>query len=399
MECVFHHSSRQFNYRGSWREILKQLLEKSIRKGRETNPDPDTNPVDSLESYYSFIDRVVKALPWEISPHKEYSSLYTSIDQGMGCLYFICNQPLEELEDKGYFHNSLQYHEPFRSWWIKMLSGYGQFLNTEDSWNDEYYENVKKDPAFDLQGNTYEDPWSWICFNDFFARRLSDPSVRPIDGKDDPSVVVSPADSKPQGFWQIDDTGRIIAEIGEENGISIKTGKLTDIDALLDGSEYAEKFYGGTITHTFLDITDYHRYHFPVSGTVKEVRIIAQDDAAGGVIVWDEKNKCYYEYFSETIGWQSIETRGLVVVEIEGGGYAAILPVGMCQVSSVNFEESVVNGAEVKKGDPLGFFLFGGSDVIMIFSEDAGFNMTAEAGKHVLMGNEIGRLERSDSGE
>ena len=38
---------------------LKQLLEKSIRKARETNPDPDTNPVDSLESYYSFIDRVV----------------------------------------------------------------------------------------------------------------------------------------------------------------------------------------------------------------------------------------------------------------------------------------------------------------------------------------------------
>lgn len=48
----------------------------------------------------------------------------------------------------------------------------------------------------------------------------------------------------------------------------------------------------------------------------------------------------------------------------------AIVPVGMCQVSSVNFEDTVTVGAEVGKGDPLGYFLFGGSDIVMVFSED-----------------------------
>ena len=86
---------------------LKRLLEKSIRQAMEENPDVDTNPVVSLESYYQFIDRIVRAMPWEISPYGSYSSLYSRIDQGMGCLYFICDQPLEDLSDREYFHNSL----------------------------------------------------------------------------------------------------------------------------------------------------------------------------------------------------------------------------------------------------------------------------------------------------
>ena len=198
----------------------------------------------------------------------------------------------------------------------------------------------------------------------------------------------------PQGIWNIDREGRIETEIGEQAGISIKTGMLTDVHALLADSAYADKFCGGTVTHTFLDITDYHRYHFPVSGTVREVRIIAQDDAPGGVITWDAERGCYYEYYSETLGWQAIETRGIVIVELDGGGYAAIVPVGMCQVSSVNFEETVTAGAKVKKGDPLGFFLFGGSDIVMIFSPDVRFELTAAPDEHILMGTEYGRLKR-----
>ena len=66
-------------------------------------------------------------MSWQISPSEGYSSLYDRIDQGMGCLYFICDQPLEELSEKGYYHNSLMYHEPFRSWFIGFLSVSGSF--------------------------------------------------------------------------------------------------------------------------------------------------------------------------------------------------------------------------------------------------------------------------------
>ena len=120
--------------------------------------------------------------------------------------------------------------------------------------------------------------------------------------------------------------------------------------------------------------------------------MIPQDDAPGGVIVWDEKKGRYKELYSEIIAWQSIETRGVVIVEMDNGSLCAIVPVGMCQVSSVNFEESVKPGAQVKKGDPLGYFLFGGSDIIMIFSEDADFEMKCKKDVHILTGEYYGEI-------
>ena len=132
-------------------------------------------------------------------------------------------------------------------------------------------------------------------------------------------------------------------------GIALKTGTLQDVSVLLEGSAYAHAFENGALTHTFLDINDYHRYHFPVSGTVREVFVIPQDDAPGGVITWDPEAGRYREYGSEQFGWQSIETRGVCVVELDQGGYAALVPVGMCQVSSVNFEPTVRPGVHVNK--------------------------------------------------
>ena len=372
---------------------FKALLEKSIAQAYKMNPDPDTNPVCDLESYYAFIDRCYTGLPWEIHPEGKYSSLYDQIDQGMGCLYFVCDQPLKELEGKGYYHNSLMYHEPFRSWFIRFLSGSGAFLNTEDSWCDEYYQTALANPDFHLDDDIYESPDNWKSFNDFFARKLKDPSVRPVASPENDNVVVMPADSVPQGVWDIDEDSRIIANEPEEKaGIVIKTGSLTDVSVLLGSSAYADAFANGTMTHTFLDINDYHRYHVPVTGTVKEVLLIPQDDAPGGVITWNEEAGKYVEYYSETFGWQSIETRGVVIIETETGGYVAVIPVGMCQVSSVNFEETIVPGTEVKKGDPLGFFLFGGSDIVMLFSEDLDFQMSAETDVHYNMGQEYGAI-------
>lgn len=372
---------------------LKTLLEKAILQAKNLNPDPMTNPVSDLDSYYAFIDRCCRAMPWEILPSENYDSLYERIDQGIGCLYFICDQPLKELEKYDYFHPSLMYHEPFRSWFIQFVSVTGKFLSTEASWCEDYYRTALAMPDFHLHDGTYESPENWKTFNDFFARKLSDPAVRPIADPSDDNTVVFPADSVPQGIWQIDENSRVLAENEESQaGLAIKTGTLSNVSVLLGKSRYADAFRGGTLTHTFLEINDYHRYHFPVGGTVREVLLIPQDDAPGGVITWDAEQGRYKEYFSETIGWQSIETRGVVIVEMKDGGYVAIVPVGMCQISSVNFEDTVVPGAEVRKGDPLGFFLFGGSDIVMIFSRERSFDMTAEKNVHYGMGEEYGRL-------
>ena len=108
------------------------------------------------------------------------------------------------------------------------------------------------------------------------------------------------------------------------------------------------------------------------------------------MITWDPEAGRYREYGSEQFGWQSIETRGVCVVKLDDGGYAALVPVGMCQVSSVNFEP----GVHVNKDDPMGFFLFGGSDIIMIFSEDLSFELTAQPGNYILVGEALGTINK-----
>ena len=66
--------------------------------------------------------------------------------------------------------------------------------------------------------------------------------------------------------------------------------------------------------------------------------------------------------------------------------------MGMAQVSSVNFEDNVTAGNSFVKGDMPGTFLFGGSDYVMLFQDDAGFELTAPKGDHLLMGQQYGVL-------
>jgi phosphatidylserine decarboxylase len=39
--------------------------------------------------------------------------------------------------------------------------------------------------------------------------------------------------------------------------------------------EVLDSFNDGVFTHSFLAITDYHRYHLPVSGIIKEVKKVS----------------------------------------------------------------------------------------------------------------------------
>ena len=374
---------------------LKHLMELAAGQAGRTVPDRSVEPVYDLASWYAFLDRAYRSLPWAIYPGTDHTRLYDQIDQSMGCLYFVCEQHLKELEGRGYLYPCLSHHEPFRSWFARYLKGYGSFLDTEESWREEFYQRALGNPDFQLDGGLYEDPANWKTFNQFFARKLSDPSKRAPEAPDDERVIVSPADAVPQPVREIDENGRIgMPDELREAGLVIKTAAFRDVSRLLAGSRYADSFAGGRLTHTLLDIYDYHRYHFPVSGTVKEVLHVPAADAPGGVITWNAETGRYQEYFSDSAAWQCTETRGIVIVETEGGTLAAVIPVGMCQVSSVNFEDTVVPGAKVKKGDPLGYFLFGGSDIVMLFSKGADFVMTAQPSEHLDAGREYGRIAR-----
>ena len=112
---------------------LMALMEKSIAAAAEINPDPDTNPVRSVEDLYDFIDWAVTCMPWNVLSDAAYPTLYGHIDQSVCYFWFLIDQPLPELEGKGYYYPSLQYHEPIATWCKEYSDEWGAFLSTEDS--------------------------------------------------------------------------------------------------------------------------------------------------------------------------------------------------------------------------------------------------------------------------
>ena len=377
------------NYLESDPELMA-MMEKSIAAAAEINPDRATNPVQSVEELYDYIDWAVTCMPWNVLTDAEYPSLYGHIDQGVCYFWFLVDQPLPELEGKGYYYPSLQYHEPIASWCKEYSDDWGAFLSTEDSWNDLYYQRIKNDPTMNMQYGWYADTNVWKSFNEWFSRHLIDPSVRPVAD----STVVAPADSKPQGIWQIDENGDLIQKVG----VTIKSANFTSVAQLIGpDSAYQDAFKGGTLTHTFLDVNDYHRYHFPVSGRIAELRKIPAVNAAGGVTVWDPEQKRYI-LIDAVPGWQMIETRDCVIIDTEEYGLVAVLPIGMSQICSCNWEEGLEVGSVVQKGDPMGYFLFGGSDIVMVFQAGVDVEFLAKAEgegyAHLLMGEPYANLTR-----
>ena len=397
----------------SFREIMinnpdiRILVEKSIKQASIINPDRKTNPVQSLNELYGFLDYTVTCMPWNIMPEERYGNFSTKCDQSILYVYWLLDQPLEELKDKELFYPSVEYLEPIYTWLTEYNNTWRDFLDSEASWKQEYLDMLLRDPSWNLDKGWYESPDNWHSFNEFFSRKLSNGNARPIAEPNDDRVVVSPADSLPQGVWNIDESGRFYADpIKREDGVIIKDSTFVSVEQLLGepGAEYAKLFHNGILTHTYLNYDDYHRYHFPVSGVVEAVYKIPYANAVGGIVYWD-KNKELYVLESNSLSWQSVETRGCVLIKTDYG-MVAVIPVGMGQVSSVNFIETIKPGTKVKKGDELGYFLFGGSDCVMLFEGKSGFKLSVGKGekggysagyRHVFCREEYGRFADTDS--
>ena len=370
---------------------VKSLLEHAIAQAAEINPDRRYNPAQSLDEFYDFIDWNVRQLPWDVmihhSPDEYGRTLYGRTDQGVGYFWFIVDQPLDELKDRGFFYPTVEFVEPFASWLSTYSNTWAEFLDTEESWNDTYYNMVKDDPDWGLDKGWYGEGNLWRTYNEFFARSLVSPDVRPIATDYE---VVCPVDSWPKQTWKIDDNN----QLQYPQDLQIKTAKISDIAQLIgDDSQYKDAFAGGTLTHTFLDVNLYHRYHSPVNGVLKELRKVPGVSAGGGYTLGDDDTKLYY--YINDLGFQMVETRACAIIETEKYGLVAMMPVGMSQICSVNWLPSLHVGQQLKQGDEMGFFQFGGSDVVMIFQKGIDVNIV-HGFELTLMGQPYARLTRND---
>ena len=76
----------------------------------------------------------------------------------------------------------------------------------------------------------------------------------------------------------------------------------------------------------------------------------------------------------------------LSMVKLIYSGYKVLL---------VHFDNccTISIGDEVKKGDPLGYFLFGGSDIVVIFEKNVELKLIGKINEHILMGENYAELK------
>lgn len=370
---------------------LRNLVEQSLRQAAIANPHPETNPVRSLDDWCAYLEYFLHHMPWQTMDIGEEASFFRRIDQNIGYFYFLLDQPLDALRRCGYIYPSLQYEPRIAAWLVEYNRTWGEYLSSSASWNDSYYSLARADARFELDTDRYESPTNWHSWNDFFARKLSQSYI----------------DSNRQSIVNRQSSNRQL--ISPSDGLildyPVKTMSADHLQDLLGDSPYAVRFAGGEAMHIVLDVFDYHRFHAPCDGRVVEQKIIPGIHAGGGVIIWDEAQGRYrYDSLGAT-DFQSLETRGVLVLDTSDFGYVALVAVGVQQVSSVQWVEKIQSpithtfrscpqGAKnnqsplfLRVGEEIGSFLFGGSDIVLLF--EPGKSPAFALGKSVKVGEKL----------
>lgn len=350
-------------------------FEKAIAAARTYNI-PRLKDIHNLGDYLRWIDGLLRWVPSETPNGRD---IYCHICE---FYFFLDQEPVRGLQNKILPHDQEPKLTPLSKWMREYADAWGLFLDTPESLTAESLKTFCESPPYNMD-EYMPAPSGWKSFNQLFARHVK-PGMRPIAALCDDQVVVSPADSTFAGWWQINEKSRI----------SVKHLRWSILE-LLDGSPFRDRFKGGIFTHSFLNTTDYHRLHVPVSGTVIESRTIQGQvyldvvavPVGDGTYRIDAVRRMDAE---DGTGYQFAQARGLLVLD-SPIGLVAVLPIGMAQVSSVVMTAEV--GKSLHKGEEFAYFQFGGSDIVMLFEAAGSVGLIAQPNVHYNQGSWIGQAQ------
>ncbi len=205
-------------------------------------------------------------------------------------------------------------------------------------------------------------------FNAFFYRNIKT-DARPIK-----AGIVSPADGKLLVFQ----------EINQNTAFFVK-GSDFSVETLLNSKVLAEKYEGGSMCIVRLAPTDYHRYHFPVSGFVGENIKIRGDYFSVSPLALKKSLAIFCR-----------NKREYSIIKTPVHGDVVFCDIGATMTGGII--QSHQPNSNIKKGDEKGYFAFGGSTVVLIFepgkiqfSKDLIENTKNGHETAILMGDTIGK--------
>ena len=178
-------------------------------------------------------------------------------------------------------------------------------------------------------------------FNDFFTRELKD-NARAVDTSS--TITVSPAD------------GKLLAYADISNSDFIVKGYRFDVLSFLNNAGLAQNYLDGTLVIVRLAPPDYHRFHFPVSGSVSLNTLIDGDYYSVNPLALRKKAEIF-----------CLNKREYTIVTNPLFGDVVVAEVGATMVGSI---VQTYTGDFVEKGQEKGYFKFGGSTVVLLFEKN-----------------------------
>ena len=111
--------------------------------------------------------------------------------------------------------------------------------------------------------NPNDEHWGFNSWNDFFTRSLA-ANVRPIDEPNNSKVIVSACDST---------VYKISRNVKLTDDFWVKEQPYSLLD-MMNNNPLSYQFENGDVYQAFLCAFDYHRWHSPVTGTIKSTEIV-----------------------------------------------------------------------------------------------------------------------------
>jgi phosphatidylserine decarboxylase len=207
----------------------------------------------------------------------------------------------------------------------------------------------------------------WKSWNSFFTRTFKEPAkVRPIADPESNQTVICPNDgsvfrwdaniAKKDVFW-FKDMNYSLSDI--------LSSPVPAQQKIIDEHHLVDLFEGGYIFQTYLNPYNFHRWWVPVNGEVLFDPFSIPGCFFSKLVIPDFGGATT----ASTPYLAQVNVRGLIVFKTEDYGHVCCIPLGMSEVSSVQFDPDMKKGAKVNKGQEMGMFNYGGSSFAIIYEK------------------------------
>lgn len=264
-----------------------------------------------------FYNRITNKIDRELVYGDKFIEWLYETPSGKGLSQLICKAPLSKfygaIQDLGYSQRKVA---PF----IKKF-------------------NINMDDYLPEEGRSESSPYS--TFNQFFIRRFRS-GKRPII--DNPNEMAAFSEARYYGYESVQDN----------ESVPVKGANLKP-KALIASEKWEKTFEDGPLLLARLCPVDYHRYHYPDNG------IILDDYRVSGL--YHSVNPLALKSKEDIL---ITNERHVTILETENFGKLAYIEVGAICVGKIIQSKPLDKGRKITKGEEKGYFLFGGSTVIVV---------------------------------